>query len=68
MYWRMKLIDTEALPLLLTPQQAIAVSNIQRTMLFGYMARGRLERVKLGRATRIVTASLLRLVAELPRY
>jgi excisionase family DNA binding protein len=62
----MKPIDLEKLPMLLSVKQAIEVSGIGRTTLYGLLASGKLPRRKIGSATRIETAVLLRFVQELP--
>jgi predicted DNA-binding transcriptional regulator AlpA len=62
-----KTIDVNQLPLLLKVPIAVSLSGISRAKLYEYIGSGQLDRVKIGRATRIPTSSLLALVASLSR-
>jgi hypothetical protein len=62
----MEPIDVSRLPLLLTVREAVRLSGIRRTALYGFPARGELPRRKVGKSTRIETQALLALVRNLP--
>jgi excisionase family DNA binding protein len=54
-------------PLLLTVPEACRFSGFSRSEIYRRLATGELEAVKIGRSVRVVTDSLRRAVANLPR-
>src|SRR4051812_44035094 len=54
-------------PLLVTVDEAIRLSGFSRSELYRRLASGELEARKIGRSVRIITESLRRLVASLPK-
>lgn len=56
-------VDLEHAPALLTIAQAGATLNVSRATIYRMMESGQLERVKFGRAARIRTDSVARLLA-----
>jgi excisionase family DNA binding protein len=56
-------MPTAAAPLLVTPKEGQRLLSLGQTKLYGLIKSGKLEIVKIGRATRIKRASLDALVA-----
>ncbi|WP_322154601.1 helix-turn-helix domain-containing protein [Paratractidigestivibacter sp.] len=57
-------VDLEHAPALLTVKQTCATLNVSRNTVYNMIGSGKLERVKFGRAARIRTDSVARLLAQ----
>lgn len=58
-------VDINALPFLLTPDEAAQVLRIPRSTVYDLAARGEIPRVKLGRTVRIPKAALIERLSDL---
>ena len=61
---RAQAVDLDHAPALLTINQTVSTLNVSRATIYKLIETGELERVKFGRAARIRTDSVARLLAR----